>query len=590
MSRRFFLLALSLLLGVFLLIVGRLFQVQVLGAGRYRELSQRNYLRIRNLYPPRGDILDRNGEKLAYDEPKYVLSLDYGRLTTEQLQTLTENFKKIFRVDLKELVPERYDRVEPLRIKDNLTQEELEKFYANAYKLPGVFVEIVPKRVYPHGKLLCHVIGYVGYPSEQELKKYRGRIASRSFIGKLGIERSLDEVLLGKLGREEVMINALGKVVKTLKREEPAKGKSVKLSIDIRMQKIVEQVFYESGQPAGAVILMNAKTGEILALASFPGFDPNRVYRDWEKIRKNKLNPMFNRATSGRYPPASVFKVPVSYAILETKIASPWNKVVCKGSFFLGDRRFYCWDLSGHGQVDLIKALQDSCDVYFYTHGYEAGPSTIIRYARKFGYGEPIPLEIPVKRGFLPTPEWKRRRFKEAWYDGDTVNLSIGQGFILSTLLEQTLMMMGIVNNGVIYRPTLVREIVDPSGKVVWKNRRKVWKVVKGNQEFFAIIRRALREAVKRGTGGRAFSRIVDIAGKTGTAQVVQIRRNRKRRKKLPWRLRNHAWFIGFAPYRDPLFVIGVLVEHGESGGRVAAPIARKIMERIYIQGLNNEL
>ncbi len=589
MNRRNFLLILSFLIGVFLLIVTRLFQIQVLNRKKYKDLSRRNYLRVRYLYPPRGDVYDRNGWKLAYDEPKYVLSLDYKRLSKEDLKRLEGSLKDIYGIDLGKVIEKDRGGIEPIRLKENLSEEELNLFYTNSYRLPGVFVEIVPKRVYPFGKYLCHVLGYVGYPSKKELRKYGRRVAPRSFVGKLGLERSLDEVLLGKLGREEVMINALGKVIKTVSKEEPVKGKSLVLSIDMRMQKIVEDVFNESGQVAGGVVLLHAKTGEVLALASFPGYDPNRIYADWRRLRRNKLKPMFNRVTDGRYPPASVLKVPISYAILDTKTASPWERVLCTGSYFLGDRRFYCWNRYGHGLVNIIKAIQESCDVYFYTFGYDLGPSLMLKYAKKFGYGERIPLEIPVRRGFIPTPEWKRRRFGEPWYDGDTINLSIGQGFMLSTLMEQTLMMMGIVNNGVIYRPTLVREIRDPSGKVVWKNRKKVWKVIKGRQEYFAIIRRGLREAVKRGTGSQAFSTIVDIAGKTGTAQVTFIRRGRKRRK-LPWRLRDHAWFVGFAPYRDPVFIIGVLVEHGESGGKVAAPIARRILERIYMEGLNREL
>ena len=589
MSRRKFLVFLTLLVGIFLVIVIRLVQVQILRGDRYRKLSKRNYLRVRNIYPPRGEIYDRNGVRLAYDEPRYVLTLDYMRLSKEDLDLLRRSVKEVFNIDLDRVIEKNRNGPDPIRVKEDLTEEEIERFYANSYRLPGLFIEVVPKRVYPLGKTACHVIGYVGYPSRDEISRFKGRIAPKSFVGKAGIERSMDTVLLGELGREEIMINALGKVIRTLSRKDPVKGNSLVLTIDVRFQRIVEDVFYESGQPAGAVVLMNAKTGEILALASFPGYDPNRVYENWRRITKNKLKPMFNRATGGRYPPASVLKVPISYAILETKIGSAWDKVLCTGSFFLGDRRFFCWNVYGHGSVNLIKALQDSCDIYYYHYGYEMGPSTIIRYARKFGYGERIPLEIPVKRGFLPTPEWKRRRFGTPWYDGDTVNLSIGQGYILSTLMEQTLMMMAIANNGVIYRPTLIREIRDPSGKVVWRNRRKVWKVVKGPPEYFAIIRRGLREAVKRGTGARAFSTIVDIAGKTGTAQVAVLTR-RRRRRKLPWRLRDHAWFIGFAPYRDPLFVIGVLVEHGESGGRTAAPIARKIMERIYIAGLNREI
>lgn len=588
MSRRVFLLFLYGLAALFLLITGRLFQIQVLRGKRYEELSKRNYLRVRNLYPPRGDIYDRNGEKIAYDEPRYVLNLDYYRLVKEDIETLRKSLKELFGIDLDKVLEKGYAGTEPIRIKEDLSNEELERFYSNSYRLPGVFVSVVPKRVYPHGRRLCHVIGYVGYPSKEEFERLGGRIADRSFVGKLGIERGLDEVLLGRLGREEVMVNAVGKVIKTVRREEPVKGKSVVLTIDLRIQQIVEDVFYESGQPAGAVVLMNSKTGEILALASFPGYDPNTVYEDWESLGRDKLKPLFNRATSGRYPPASVFKVPVSFAILETKSASPRDRVLCTGSFTLGNRRFFCWKGDGHGYVNLLRALGESCDVYYYTYGYRLGPSTLIRYARRFGYGDKVPLEIPTQEGFLPTPEWKKRRMGQPWYDGDTVNLSIGQGYILSTLMEQTLMMMGVVNNGVIYKPTLLREIRDHEDKVVWRNRRTVWKVVGGKEEHFLLIKKALREAVTSGTAIGALSSIVDIAGKTGTAQVSFLSRDR-RRGGLPWRLRDHAWFIGFAPYRDPIFVIGVLVEHGGSGGRVAAPIAKRILERMYIMGLNKE-
>ncbi len=589
MTRRTFLLFFVSLIAFLIITLIRLFYVQIIKGKEYKELSKRNHTRTRILYPPRGDIYDRNGKLLAYDEPVYVLMIDYHRLSKKELEKVERELKKLFNVDLKKVLEKKMNGIEPVKLKENLTREELETFYANDYKLPGVFVETFPKRVYPYGKRLCHVLGYVGYPSERDFKSIKKRIAPQSLVGKMGIERSMNDILLGELGEEKVMVNALGKVIKTLSRKEPKKGNSIVLTIDIRMQKIVEDVFEESGQIAGAVILMNAKTGEILALASFPGFDPNRVYEDWRNLRKNPLKPLFNRALMGRYPPASVLKVPISYALLELQMTTPWNKVLCTGRFYLGGREFLCWFREGHGEVNMIKALYDSCDVYYYHHGYELGPSTIVRYARKFGYGERIPLEIPVKRGFLPTPEWKRRRFKEPWYDGDTLNLSIGQGFMLSTLMEQSLMMMGIVNNGVIYRPTLLREIRDSSGNVIWRNRKKVWKVVRGNQEYFAIIRRALREVVRKGTGRSAFSRIVDIAGKTGTAQVTHIR-DRKKKRKLPWRLRDHAWFIGFAPYRDPAFIIGVLVEHGESGGRVAAPIARKILERIYIEKLNREI
>jgi len=582
-------------IGSFIVITVNLFRLQILEGKKYRELSERNYIRRRYLYPPRGDIYDRNGKKLAYDIPRYVMVLDVNRLRKKELETVIEEIRKLFGIEIdKERVLRR--GFEPFVVKIDLTPSEIEKFYRNKYKLPGVFIEAMPKRIYPLNDLGSHVIGYVGYPGTKDFKRLKKQIGPNSFVGKMGVERSLDNILIGELGEEKVMVNAIGKIVKVLERKEPKKGNSVKLTIDVRFQKIVEDVFKESGHPAGAVILLNASTGEVLALASFPNFNPNTVYEDWKSLSKNPLKPFFNRAIRGLYPPASVFKVPIAYATLVTKTKSYRDIVHCGGSFKLGDRKFYCWKRWGHGKVNLIKSLQDSCDIYYYTVGYELGPTKIRYYAKKFCYGEKIPFELPIRKGFIPTPAWKKRRFREPWYDGDTVNMSIGQGFLLSNLMEQTLMMMGIANNGVIYRPTLLKEILDDKGNVIWKNRRKVLKAIYGNLEYFALIKRGLREAVRKGTAKEAMSKIVDIAGKTGTAEVFFKNKRKikkwykKRKKKLPWKYRNHAWFVGFAPYRDPKFVIGVFVEHGESGGKAAAPIARKILERIYIEKLHKEI
>ncbi|NPB06550.1 MAG: penicillin-binding protein 2 [Aquificae bacterium] len=595
MERRNFILFLLAVIGSFLGVVANLFRLQILEGERYRKLSERNYVRRRYLYPPRGDIYDRNGNKLAYDVPRYALVLDANRLRRDELKEVLKKLEELFglKVDAEKVLSRGF---EPAVIKESLNEAELERYHRHAHELPGVFVEVLPKRTYPFGHYAAHVLGYVGYPDERDLKRLKGKVGPASLVGKMGIERSMDRELLGELGEEKVMVNALGRIVRVLERKEPKKGNSLVLTLDMRFQKIVEDVFLESGHPAGAVLLLNAKTGEVLALASFPDFNPNTIYDEWERLIKNPLKPLFNRATRGLYPPASVFKVPVAYGVLASGTASPWQTVYCPGFFELGNRRFWCWRRWGHGKVNLIKSLSQSCDVYYYTMGYEMGPTKINYYARKFSYGERIPFELPVKKGFLPTPAWKRRRFKEPWYDGDTVNMSIGQGFILSTLMEQTLMMMGIANNGVIYRPTLLREIRSPDGKVLFKNERKVFKVVYGKLEHFALIKRGLRDAVRKGTAREAMSKIVDIAGKTGTAEVFfkdkeRIkRRYRKLKKKLPWKYRNHAWFVGFAPYRDPRFVIGVFVEHGESGGKAAAPIARKILERIYMEKLHKEI
>ena len=422
---------------------------------------------------------------------------------------------------------------------------------------------------------------------KKHLQKYGDRISTQSLVGMYGLERAFDQDLLGKVGAEEVMVNAVGKVIGNIGYVEPEKGNTLVLSIDVRIQRIAYEVFRDSGHKAGAVLILDSRTGEVLALLSYPSFDPNKISDLWQAYSGDSLKPLFNRALYAKYPPASVIKPALGVALLE-KGVSPKEGVVCHGSFELGNRDFFCWNRSGHGWVNLHKAIKDSCDVYFYHYGYyKLGPREIERVLRSFSYGEEIPFDLPLSKGFIPTPQWKRSKLKEPWYGGDTVNMSIGQGFMKATLFEQTLMMMAIVNNGVIYKPILVREKRDANGNVIWKAKRSVYKVVRAKPEYFALVREALRDVVRSGTATSAYSSIVDIAGKTGTAQISV---HSARRKNLPYHLRDHAWFVGFAPYRDPVFVIGVLVEHGGSGGSAAAPIARRILERIYIEGIHKEL
>ncbi len=588
MNRRRFLFLMMVSAFLYLVVVLRLFYLQVFKGKHYKELSEKNYVRKRILYPQRGEILDRRGERLAYDEPRYFLLLDPQKLEDrEAIQSLIKNIKALFGVDLDYERLKKAQGIQPLLITELKTQEEIDRFYNYSFMLPGVYINTVPTRTYPYGQVCAHVVGYTGYPSSKDLEKYKERIGPQSLVGMYGLERVFDDKLLGKVGAEEVMVNASGRIVKRLGTLEPEKGHTIVCTVDIRVQRIAYEVFESSGHKAGGVILMDARTGEVLALLSYPSFDPNLISERWQEYTKDPLKPMFNRALLGRYPPASVVKPALGIALLQ-KGVSPKEGVVCRGKLSIGNRDFYCWNRKGHGWENLRGAIRDSCDVYFYHMGYYVlGFGEIEKAYRSFGYGEDIPFELPHAKGFIPTPEWKRRRFKEPWYGGDTVNLSIGQGYILSTLLEQTLMMMAIANNGVIYRPRLVREIRDKEGKSVWKAKREVYKVVKASQEHFALVREALRDVVRSGTATSANSPIVEIAGKTGTAQVSF---HSVRRKNLPYHLRDHAWFAGFAPYRDPVFVIGVLVEHGGSGGSAAAPIARRILERIYIEGIHKEL
>ncbi|WP_340695069.1 penicillin-binding protein 2 [Hydrogenobacter thermophilus] len=585
--RRFLFLALLSMIFYFVVLF-RLLYLQVFKRSYFTELSKRNYLRLKVLYPQRGEILDRNGERIAYDIPKYVLFLDPQKLEDpNSLNELLIELKNLFEIDIRESnLREKMKGFEPIPIKTLESQEEIDKFYNNSYKLPGVFINMIPQRYYPYGEITSHITGYTGYPTDEDLKKYKERVHMQSLIGKYGAERAFDEFLLGFTGGEEVMINAVGKPVKVVRTIVPKKGNTVVLTVDVRIQRILYEIFSKSGHKAGGILLIHAKTGEVLGMLSYPCFDPNTLSEKWQEYFSDPYKPLFNRCLFAKYPPASVIKPALAVALLE-KGLSIREGVVCNGRFELGNRIFYCWNRHGHGWENVKTAIRDSCDVFFYNYGYyKLGPKGIEEILRGFSYGEGIPFELPCAKGFIPTPAWKRKRLGDAWYGGDTVNLSIGQGYITATLLEQVLMMSGIVNNGVIYKPTLIREVRDPSGRVVWKNKRTIYKVVKASPEYFSIVKEALRDVVKRGTAQLANSHIAEIAGKTGTAQVSPFSTGRKH---LPYHLRDHAWFVGFAPYRDPIFLIGVLIEHGGSGGGTAAPLARAVLERIYMEGINRE-
>jgi penicillin-binding protein 2 len=589
MRRRNFLLVLLLSVFLYLALVFRLFYLQIFKGEYYKNLAKRNHIRRRVVYAQRGDILDRNGVKLAYDIPEYALFLDPQLI--EEKSTLEETLKnldELFGIKLSyEFLQSRKRSVEPILLRKLEGQEELDKFYNNSYRLPGVFINMLPKRFYPFGEEFAHLLGYVGYPTQEHIEKYKERISFQSLVGRHGLERVFDEQLLGWVGTEELIVNALGKVIGTYRETAPKKGNSLVLTIDSRIQKIAFDVFKASGHKAGAIIVLRADTGEVLALMSYPSYDPNLIYDKWEDYQKDPMNPLFNRALNAFYPPGSVIKVGLAIGLLQEGV-SPKEGVFCSGKLSLGNRDFYCWLRSGHGWENMRTAIRDSCDVYFYSFCYNRlGPRKMEAILRNFSFGESVPFELPNAQGIVPNPEWKRKVKREPWYGGDTVNMSVGQGYLKATLLQQCLMVMGIANDGVIYKPFLVKEIRDPEGRVVWKNKKSVYKVIKAPLEHFALVKEAMRDVVRSGTGIMANSPIAEIAGKTGTAQVASIS---ARRKNLPYKLRDHAWFVGFAPYRNPLFVVGVLVEHGGSGGSVAAPIARKVIERIYIEGIHKEL
>lgn len=359
MSRRRFLFLAFIGFAAYLILVIRLFYLQIIKGKLYKELSQKNYVRKRIIYPQRGDILDRRGEKIAQDVPKYMLFIDNQKLQEEgNLKEVLENLKSIFNVQLDYESLRKRRSIEPILLMELKTQEEIDKFYNYSYKLPGVFINTIPSRFYTQGEICAHVVGYVGYPTEKHLQKYGDRISTQSLVGMYGLERAFDQDLLGKVGAEEVMVNAVGKVIGNIGYVEPEKGNTLVLSIDVRIQRIAYEVFRDSGHKAGAVLILDSRTGEVLALLSYPSFDPNKISDLWQAYSGDSLKPLFNRALYAKYPPASVIKPALGVALLE-KGVSPKEGVVCHGSFELGNRDFFCWNRSGHGWVNLHKAIKE---------------------------------------------------------------------------------------------------------------------------------------------------------------------------------------------------------------------------------------
>ena len=368
MRRRNFLLVLLFSVFLYLALVFRLFYLQVFKGEYYKNLAKRNYIRRRVVYAQRGDILDRNGVKLAYDLPEYALFLDPQVIEEKSaLEETLKNLDELFGIKLSyEFLQSKRRSVEPILLRKLEGQGELDKFYNNSYRLPGVFINMLPKRFYPFGEECAHFLGYVGYPTQDHMEKYRERISFQSLVGRQGLERVLDEKLLGWVGAEELIVNAVGKVIGTYKETAPKKGNSLVLTIDSRIQKITFEIFKASGHKAGAIIVLRADTGEVLALMSYPSYDPNLIYDRWEDYQKDPMNPLFNRALNAFYPPGSVIKVSLAIGLLQEGV-NPKEGIFCRGKFSLGNRDFYCWLRSGHGWENIRTAIRDSCMFIFIT-------------------------------------------------------------------------------------------------------------------------------------------------------------------------------------------------------------------------------
>ncbi|MCH2393208.1 penicillin-binding protein 2 [Oceanibaculum sp.] len=584
-------------------LAGRLYYLQVVQADRYRVLADDNRISIRLLPPPRGEIVDRFGVPLAINEKNYRVVIVREQsgdvpLTLERLGRVIDLPEREVRRVLRDMRRKR--AFVPITVRENLSWEEVSRVEVNAPDLPGISIEVGLSRFYPYSAQASHVLGYVAAVSESELTGDPLLELPDFRIGKNGVEKVHDQHLRGTAGTSQVEVNALGRVIRELSREEGQPGRRLEITLDMELQRYaVERL----GEESAAAVIMDVHNGDVLALASTPGFDPNAFNRgltpnEWEELISNERGPLTNKAIAGQYAPGSTFKMVVALAALEAGVISPQQRVFCPGHMELGDTRFHCWKRQGHGHMDMHDALKHSCDVYFYEVSRRLGIARIAAMSERLGLGRPLGFDLPGERGgLIPTREWKQARFGKPWHQGETLIAGIGQGYILATPLQLAVMTARLVNGGIAVKPHLTRftpeqaglhAISAPGATTAGPGGDAGFPSMGVSQEHLRLVRTAMAAVTNDPNGGTAWrARIteagMEMGGKTGTAQVRRITMAErltgvKKNEDLPWRQRDHALFVGYAPVNAPRYCCAVIVEHGGGGSAVAAPIARDLL------------
>ena len=597
--QRQYLLLVGVLILILIIYVLRLWQLQILNGARYRYLSENNRVRLEEIPAPRGIIFDRHGIPLVENRPAYHLMLvreDVPDLdgTLEQVATICGNAPDELRKIVEDNKATR--SFVPLRLMADIDRDCLARLEARRLRLPGVFIRVEPRREYKFNGSAAHVIGYLSEVSEEELKKdeYKQYAAGES-VGKIGVERGLEPYLHGKSGGRQVEVDAVGRRIRLLSETLPIPGRNLWLTIDAGLQRKVESILSDH---IGAIVALDPKSGSILAMASSPTFDQERFVRglkakDWNEMSADPSHPLLNRAVNAAYPPGSTYKPIMELAGLQEGAINARSHLSCPGFFRFADRNYRCWKETGHGSVDPHRAIVESCDVFFYQLGMKLGVDRIARYAGLFGLGEKSGVELrPESPGLIPTSEWKKRAKGVAWQKGETISISIGQGFDLATPLQMAVAYAAIANGGTLWQPHVVGRIEGSHPEDVTEVGGRVRRKIPVAPEYFKMVQAALAGVVNedRGTAKQIRMASIRIAGKTGTAQVVRMPDNVSR--KLLARItkdqeRDHAWFVSYAPAEDPAIVVSVLVEHGGHGSSTAAPLARQVIAA-YIESEPN--
>lgn len=569
----------------FLILLSRLFYLQILKGEEYANLSANNRIRLQTVDPHRGLIYDQKGELLVDNRPSYDLFLvlsDAKPLdqVLEHLSELTDLRVEILQERLQKYRGSRYN---PVLLWQDLDRDLVGLLSARRYELPGIRIEVTPRRHYVHSGLASHTLGYLGEISIQELRKPENAfLKGGDFIGKAGIEKKYDGVLRGERGGRQVEVNARGQVVQVL-RTVPAKpGMNLYLSMEKDLQAHAENLMKDH---IGAVVALDPSNGRVLAMVSSPSFDQNRFVNnireeEWQALQGNPNRPMENKAVQAVYPPASIYKIVSAVTALEEGVIDEDTRFFCGGALRYGDRNFRCWKRGGHGNLNLVEALAGSCDVYFYHLAQKLGVDRFTWYAWASGLGRKTGIDLePEESGLVPTAAWKYNRFETPWLGGETLSVVIGQGYNLVTCLQAGVLIAAVANGGILYRPQIVYQIRKSDGELVRDFRPEVRGFLPVKPENLELVRHGLLKVVGHpsGTASKIRDARIAIAGKTGTAQVLSRKSDLEESSARPG-FEPHAWFVAFAPYEDPQIAIAVIVEHGGSGSSVAAPIASELI------------
>ncbi len=583
LNRRSFFLYL-LKLSLFSLVGWRLYNIQIKDSDKYKTLSKNNQIDIEFLYPLRGKIFDIKNKILVTN--KKVFDVYIIPENTSDINKTLNKISEVLKIDFRKKrkiidLSKKVKKFEKIKIFENIGWNDLERIEANKLNIEGIFVSQDYMRVYNYGNIFSHLLGYINKPNENEISLPFITNMPDLDIGKEGLEKNFNPLLVGKSGQREIEVNSSGRIIREISRVDSIKGKDLQITLDVRLQEYALNLL--NSHRAGSIVVMNIQNGHVLCMASTPSYDPNRIIKKpnkeyWESILQNNLSPLTFRSVQGLYAPGSTFKMIVAIAALYYGVIDTSSNHFCNGKIGLGDRLYHCWKNNGHGKMDVESAIKESCDVFFYEISKKIGIDKIAKVAKDFGLGKiyDIPLNNQ-KLGIIPSKNWKKEKLGESWYPGETLISAIGQGFVLTNPLQLATMTAIIASDG---------KIVEP--KIINNNLIHNFENLNKYSDAIRVIKKSMFKVVNevKGTAFKSKSDVIKFSGKTGTSQVRRITVAEResddfRKKEVEWDKRDHALFVGYMPYDKPKYSISVVIEHGGSGASTAAPIAKQIFQFI---------